>query len=124
MKLCDQCLSEHPELCTSLNHPYDIGMCEDCLQVCLVRFVFEIEPRLLPKQEDVTDIEIGDGTIRVIEITSENREALTEMALSAYLGEKCVYCRQIFTTLESLKTVVFAPGGIACKVCWDQFGKS
>lgn len=60
----------------------------------------------------------------LIDITDENREALTNLAFSMYLGEICPFCGFVFKTLEELKEkeVVYYPnpkGRVACQTCWD-----
>ena len=80
-------------------------------------------PHKLPKQEDVAEFEIPTGKIQVVRVTPENRDAITEMAMSMYLGEQCKYCPKVFETLDDLRTAVYAGyhehGRVACKSCWD-----
>ena len=80
----------------------------------------------LPRQEDVQEFEMGDGkTAKIVKVTDENRNALVEIALSMYIGEKCKYCLHEFTSNADLRQreVVYAGyhehGRIACKACWD-----
>ena len=115
MRLCAVCLSKHAELETRAGHPYDIGMCEECLQVCLVSSVFE-RP-LEQGQTQFVDVE----SIHGVEMVSENEDWLKEAVLSQYVGQKCVYCQQMFVTVESLQEAVWAIGGIAHNMCWRQF---
>lgn len=59
--------------------------------------------------------------IVVVELDQENRKLLSDIALSNYLGKKCVHCGRTFRTLEDLEDAVYAGDGhIACKKCWDQ----
>lgn len=78
----------------------------------------------LPKQEEVTEYNLGDMKASLIELTDENRQAVAEMALSMYLGEKCKYCLREFFTLDDLKDAVYAGyhehGRVACKSCWQS----
>ena len=80
-------------------------------------------PHKLPKQEDVTEVEIESHKLEIVRITPENRDAITEMAMSMYLGERCKYCPKVFETLDDLKMAVYAGyhehGRVACKSCWD-----
>ena len=76
----------------------------------------------LPKQEDVSQFNIGSYQVSVVAVTDENREALVENALSMYLGEKCKYCGREYKTLADLKDTVYAGyhehGRLACGSCW------
>jgi hypothetical protein len=51
------------------------------------------------------------------------REFAAHMALAMYLGEHCRFCDVQVTTMEELKTVVYAGyharGRIAHQACWD-----
>lgn len=48
--------------------------------------------------------------------------ALVNLALSAYIGERCKYCGKVYETLDDLKDVFWAGyqqhGCLACKTCW------
>lgn len=82
-----------------------------------------MKPHKLPRQEDITDVAIPGGTIRLIELTDENRPAVVEMALRTYLGEECQGCHKTFETLEDMEGSVWWPwekGKIAHKECWDK----
>jgi hypothetical protein len=80
----------------------------------------------LPKQEDVTEIDMGNMKASVVQLTDENRPAMVEVALSMYVGEKCKYCGHEYTSNEDLRArdVVYAGyhanGRTACKSCWDK----
>lgn len=78
----------------------------------------------LPKHDEVTEIDLGGMKVAVVEVTDENRDALVEIAMSMYLGEKCKYCGKQYKTLTDLKGTVFAGyhehGRLACKACWDS----
>jgi hypothetical protein len=79
----------------------------------------------LPKQEEVSEFDLGNATAKVVEVTDENRAALVEIALSMYVGEKCKYCLHEFKSVADLRerNAVYAGyhehGRLACKVCWD-----
>ncbi len=113
MKLCLDCLDNHPGLWTKLG-TYDVGMCEDCLKIKLVYPTHEI--MLYPEPTPTAESELPHG----IEVVSQNEEWLREVALSQYVGQTCVYCSQVFTTVKSLVSAVWAVGGIAHKGCWKE----
>ena len=65
--------------------------------------------------------------MRVIfdELTDDNRETYFKLAMSKYLGEKCVYCLREYTTLAELDDAVFAGyhpnrGKLAHQACFDK----
>lgn len=62
--------------------------------------------------------------LTIFKLTDENRQYAKKIPLEIYLGEHCKYCYKKFTTLEELKTVVYAGyhkyGRIACWSCWDE----
>ena len=63
---------------------------------------------------------MGDVKVAIIPITDENRSDLIKLAMSVYLGEKCV-CGHKFKTLDELKEIVWFPhngGRIAHKKCY------
>ena len=66
--------------------------------------------------------------IAIVELTNENRPEVLKFALSMYLGERCKYCGVTFTTIDDLKTTVYAGyhqwGRLAHKKCWDKKGDS
>jgi len=78
----------------------------------------------LPKQEDVSQFDIGSHQVTVVTITDENRDTLAEFALSMYLGESCKYCGKKCETLADLKDTVYAGyhehGRLACGSCWQS----
>ena len=80
----------------------------------------------LPKQEEVTEFDLGNATVKLVELTDENRATMAEIALSMYVGEKCKYCLHEFTSTADLKArnAVYAGyhehGRVACKKCWDD----
>ena len=84
------------------------------------------DPLKMPKEEDVTEIEMDNHRVAVVRITDENREYLIEQALSKYLGEQCKFCLRVFETLEDLRDSVYARyhehGRVACKSCWELYG--
>ena len=74
-----------------------------------------IDPLKLPKQEEVTEIEMGNGNkIAIIELKDE-------IALSMYEGDECMYCHRNFTP-EEVRESVWAHenefGRIVHKACW------
>jgi hypothetical protein len=62
--------------------------------------------------------------VGIVEITDENKNALLDIALSSYLGERCKYCGKEYTSLEMLKDTVWAGyhknGRLACSACWKK----
>ena len=84
----------------------------------------QMKPHKLPRQEEVTEVDLGSHQIKVVRVTDENMDSLLAMALSMYLGEGCKYCSHIFETFSDLKMAVFAGyherGRLACKSCWES----
>ena len=80
-------------------------------------------PLDMPKQEDVTEVDLGEARAALVRITPENKDYLIKKALSMYLGECCKYCQKEYKTLDDLNDTVFAGyheyGRLACKSCWD-----
>lgn len=78
----------------------------------------------LPKQEEVSQFDLGSCQVSLVEVTDENRESLVEVALSMYLGERCKYCGKQYKTLADLKDTVYAGyherGRLACGSCWQS----
>ena len=79
-------------------------------------------PHNMPRQEDVTELDLGNTRVSVVKLTNENREYMLEVALSMYLGERCKYCLKEYTTLKDLENTVWAGnhehGRLACEDCW------
>jgi hypothetical protein len=76
----------------------------------------------LPKQEEVTDFDLGGLKASVVELTDENRPHVLEAVLSMYMDDKCMYCRRNFSYEEVKKSVVAHEnpyGRIVHKECWD-----
>ena len=65
--------------------------------------------------------------ILITEITDDNKAELLEIALSAYLGEICPYCKIEFKTLEDLCDAVYngytEHGWIAHEKCFANAHK-
>mgnify|MGYP001610845784 CR=1 FL=1 len=64
--------------------------------------------------------------VGVIPVTENNKDALVRLALSMYLGEKCI-CGHKFTTLDELNGTVWFPhdtGRITHKECYDAHKKT
>jgi hypothetical protein len=76
----------------------------------------------LPKQEDVEQID----SVRIVEITDDNRKYLLEMALSMYANEPCRICGKLITLEDVHENAVFAGYSIdnksrsAHKTCWEN----
>jgi hypothetical protein len=68
-----------------------------------------------------------DVTVAIIELDDKNRSVVAEISLSMYLGEYCKYCDKKVTTMEELRTVVYAgqhaKGRIAHEICWNENNK-
>lgn len=85
------------------------------------------KPHELPKQEDVTEIQSGDGfRLEVVKLTPENRPSMLEVALSMYCGEACKYCGHVYETTEDLRARdarwagYHERGRLACGMCWKE----
>lgn len=75
----------------------------------------------LPKQEDVSEFNLGSAKASVIKLTDENRPAVLDMVISMYMDDVCMYCMRNFTFEEVKQSVVTHPnphGRIAHKECW------
>ena len=52
-----------------------------------------------------------------------SEDALLNLVMSAYLGEKCLYCEKEYVTIADMENAVWAgnheKGRLACKECWD-----
>ena len=83
-----------------------------------------IQPHQLPKEEDVTEIDIGDVRVLVVYFNDDNREGLVDMIMAMNIGTTCKFCGKRYDTLEDLRGVVFAGphagGDLACKTCWEN----
>ena len=83
-----------------------------------------MNPLGLPREEDVTEINMGSHRVSVIRLTNENSKEMLEVALSMYFGEQRKYCGRIYETTEDLKDTVYAGhheyGRLACKSCWQE----
>lgn len=82
----------------------------------------KMDPLKLPKQEDVTDIDLGNVHVSVVKLTDENRAGVLEVVMSMYLDDVCMYCLRNFTR-EELKTAKWAHpnehGRIVHAECWS-----
>jgi len=58
--------------------------------------------------------------------TEENKDALSLLALSMYIGEKCVFCKREYKDLDDLKDTIWVGQNqdrrLACLGCWQKFG--
>lgn len=58
------------------------------------------------------------------DVTEENQDAVLELVMSCYFGERCKYCPKVYETIEDLKTAVWAGvhknGRLACAECWKK----
>ena len=77
-----------------------------------------------PRQEDVTEVNLGKNQVAIVKLTDENRKHMLEVYMSMSLGEHCKYCDKEYTTIDELKDTVYAGsherGRLACKKCWDK----
>lgn len=80
------------------------------------------DPLKLPKQKDVKEFDYGEVHAAIVKLTPENREYMSQVAMSMYLGESCKYCGKVYETLDDLKNTVYAGphehGRLACESCW------
>ena len=73
----------------------------------------------MPRQEDVTELDLGSTHVFIVELKPENHEYMIDLAMSMYLGKRCKYCLKEYTTLEELKDIVYAgTNEFACEDCW------
>ena len=64
----------------------------------------------------------NEVAIGVIPVTDENKEDLGNLAISMYIGEKCI-CGHKFGNIEELKKTVWHPhegGRISHKKCYED----
>jgi len=58
--------------------------------------------------------------------TEQNKGELTHIALSVYIGEKCLFCEREYKTVEDLKDTVWVGQDVsrrlACSSCWLKYG--
>jgi hypothetical protein len=76
----------------------------------------------LPKQEEVTEIDLGQLKASIVELTDENRPHVLEAVLSMYMDDECMYCHRNFSYEEVKKSVRAYEnpyGRIVHKECWD-----
>ena len=63
--------------------------------------------------------------IILMDVTDKNREALVNLTLSMFLGEKCKYCLKKFETLKDLEDTIWAGshkyGRLAHEKCWNKY---
>jgi hypothetical protein len=64
--------------------------------------------------------------ITVEKLTEENKDELAHIALSVYIGEKCLFCGREYKTLEDLKDTIWVGQDesrrLACSGCWQKYG--
>jgi hypothetical protein len=79
--------------------------------------------RKLPKDEDVTEFDLGGGkSAKLVEIKPENQDYIVDMMLAQYITEKCRYCEHVYESVQDIRArkVVYAgPYMLACKECFD-----
>lgn len=81
----------------------------------------------LPRQEDVTTIDMGSHQFHAVKVTPENRSYLTQVALSMYSNEPCRICGELLTMDDLNSGAVFAgysadsAARAAHKACWEQY---
>ena len=78
----------------------------------------------LPKQEDVTEIDMGGGNhIKAVTLTDDNRPAVLEIVQSMYCDDVCMYCKRSFT-MDEVKRSIWAHnnphGRIVHRECWNK----
>jgi hypothetical protein len=80
----------------------------------------------LPRNEDVTEIDLGSHRLASVKVTDQHRAGLADMAMSMHLGEKCKYCLREYKTLTDLEDAVWVGdheyGRLACESCWKANG--
>lgn len=88
-----------------------------------------MKPHKLPRQKDVVTIPLANHDIQVVtEVNYENREYLTQVALSMYTKEPCRICGVLITD-QDLSELVFAgyskhnQARAAHGVCWQTRGQ-
>ena len=80
----------------------------------------------MPKDEEVTTLDIGGHSVRVIKITAENSSHLAQFALSMYAGEPCRICGELLTMDDLNDDSVFAgyssdnAARVAHETCWKR----
>jgi hypothetical protein len=66
--------------------------------------------------------------LTVVKVTDENKTELAELAITMYLGEKCVFCGREYKTLADLKKTVWVGQDesrqLACVGCWQKHGQN
>lgn len=64
--------------------------------------------------------------LSVVKITDENKDELAQVAISMYLGEKCLFCGREYKTAEDLEDTVWVGQDesrrLACTGCWQKYG--
>ena len=80
----------------------------------------------LPRQEDVTTINMGPKDIHVVKVTDENASYLAQIALSMYANEPCRVCGKLLTMDDLRNGAVYATysadstSRAAHKDCWER----
>lgn len=66
--------------------------------------------------------------LSVVKITGQNRDELAQIAISTYLGEKCLFCGREYKTVDDLQETVWVGQDenrrLACTVCWQRNGQN
>lgn len=81
--------------------------------------------RGMPREEDVTTVDVGQHRLQVVKVTEENQDYLVKVALSMYVGEPCRICG-VLLTWETIREAVWAgyskdsAARAAHKECWEN----
>jgi hypothetical protein len=61
-------------------------------------------------------------------VTEQNKDALARLAISMYIGEKCLFCGREYKTFAELKDTVWVGQSenrrLACASCWQKNGQT
>lgn len=80
----------------------------------------------MPKEDDVTTVQIDNHQLSVVEVTPENYKYLAKVALSMYANEPCRICGSLLTMEDMENGAVFAgysngsAARAAHKACWER----
>lgn len=84
------------------------------------------ELQSMPKDEDVTTVDLGSHQVQVVTITPENKKHLVRLAASMYANEPCRICGAMLTMDDINNGAVFAgyssdnAARSAHKACWQR----
>lgn len=80
----------------------------------------------LPHDHEVKTFDVGSHQLSLVEITPENKDALTRLAVSMYAGEPCRICGELITMDDMYNGAVYAgysadnAARTAHKDCWQR----